>query len=110
VPSPVKIEAKVEKISKHTDNVVSYVFTPLKKVPRFKPGQFLHLALDEYDPSSPWPESRVFSIASSSTRRENIEITVSVKGKFTRRIYNEIKSDSIVWLKMPYGDFPLIQI
>ena len=105
MPSPVKIQAKVDRIEKHTDSVVSYVFTPLRKVPRFKPGQFLHLALDEYDPSSQWPESRVFSIASSPTRRNNIEITVSVKGKFTQRIYNEIKPDSTIWLKMPYGDF-----
>ena len=105
MPSPVKIQANVERVVKHTDSVVSYAFKPLRKIPRFKPGQFLHLALDEYDPSSHWPESRVFSIASSPTRRDRIEITVSVKGKFTQRIYNEIKLDSTIWLKMPYGDF-----
>ena len=31
----------------------------------FKPGQFLHLALDAFEPGGFWPESRVFSIASA---------------------------------------------
>ncbi len=26
---------------------------------KFKPGQFLHLALDEYDPTKAWPDSLI---------------------------------------------------
>ena len=101
----VKIPAMVEKVNKHTSDVCSYIFKPQKRCPRFKPGQFLHFALDPYDPSYQWPESRVFSIANSPTRREKIKITYAVKGKFTKRMYDEIKEGDTVWLKLPYGDF-----
>lgn len=101
----VKIPAIVEKVNKHTSDVCSYVFKPKRRCPRFKPGQFLHLAIDPYDPSFQWPESRVFSIANSPTRREKIKITFAVKGKFTKRMYDEIKESDTVWLKLPYGDF-----
>ena len=103
--SPVKIPAIVKSVDKHTDTVVSYTFEPQKRVPKFKPGQFLHIALDEYDPSKEWPESRVFSIASSARNRNEIRITVSVVGSFTKRMYNEIEVGSAVWLKLPYGEF-----
>lgn len=101
----VKIPATVEKVNKHTDEVCSYIFRPKKRCPRFKPGHFLHLAIDPYDPSYQWPESRVFSVANSPTRRENIKITFAVNGKFTNRMYNEIKEGDTIWLKLPYGYF-----
>ena len=63
--TPVKLPAEVENIIHHTDGVKSFIMKPLKPCPNFKPGQFLHLAIDEYDPSFHWPESRVFSIANS---------------------------------------------
>ena len=78
---------------------------PQKRCPRFNPGQFLHLALDPYDPSCQWPESRVFSIANSPTRRDKIKITYAVKGKYTSRKYNEIKKYDLVWIKLHYGTF-----
>lgn len=102
---PAKIPVKVILVTKHTENVCSYVLKPEKKCPSFKPGQFLHLAIDPYDPSYPWPESRVFSIANSPTRKETIKITFVVKGRFTKRMYKEINEGDIVWLKLPYGNF-----
>lgn len=101
----VKIPAIVENVTKHTDTVCSIVLQPQKKCPSFNPGQFLHLALDPYDPSCQWPESRVFSIANSPTRRDKIKITYAVKGRYTSRMYNEIKKDDLVWIKLPYGAF-----
>jgi glycine betaine catabolism B len=104
--NPVKIRATVQKMIKHTDSVASYVFTPQGRVPKFHAGQFLHLALDEYDPSIGWPESRVFSIASAPSERSlKLEITISAKGSFTQRIYNELEVDTTCWLKLPYGEF-----
>lgn len=100
-----KIPARVIEIVKRTGSVCSYILKPMKKCPNFKPGQFLHLAIDEYDPSFHWPESRVFSIANSPTRREKIRVTFSVKGKFTRRMFNEVKTGDVLWLKLPYGRF-----
>ena len=104
--NPVKIKVTVAEVVKHTDSVVSYRFLPQGRVPRFQAGQFLHLALDDYHPDSPWPESRVFSIASSpSERTTELAVTISVKGRFTERIFNTLAQGSTCWLKLPYGEF-----
>jgi ferredoxin-NADP reductase len=73
--------------------------------PRFLPGQFLHLALDEYNPGDFWPESRVFSIASSPAERDLLHITYAVKGQFTTRMESELRPGAEVWIKLPYGEF-----
>jgi 3-ketosteroid 9alpha-monooxygenase subunit B len=70
---------------------------------RYSPGQFLHLALDPYDPSFPWPPSRCFSIQSCEQESE-ITVTFSVKGAFTARMALELTPGKQVWLKLPYGD------
>jgi ferredoxin-NADP reductase len=103
-----KICCCVEQILNHGDHVYTVQLAPDRNVPNFKPGQFLHLALDRYDPGDFWPESRVFSIANSPTTRDHISITYSVRGKFTARMETELTRDRQVWIKMPYGDF-LIQ-
>lgn len=106
MPNPVKIPARVRHVTRHTDRVASYVFEPLGRVPRFQPGQFLHLALDEYRIGYAWPDSRVFSIASSPTeRKETLAITVSAKGRFTGQMLDRLETGSSCWLKLPYGDF-----
>lgn len=105
MPTPVKIPAIVETTMQHTNSVKSFIMKPLKPCPNFRPGQFLHLAIDEYDPSFHWPESRVFSIANSPTRSNNIKVTFSVKGTFTNKMFNKVKSGDRVWLKLPYGSF-----
>lgn len=69
----------------------------------FYPGQFLHLALDEYDPSEGWPESRCFSMQ-NQPGGEFIIITFSVKGEYTRRMSYELVAGSEITLKLPYGD------
>lgn len=73
-------------------------------MPRFKPGQFLHLAVDPWDPSAHWPDSRAFSIASAPQSRDHLQITVSEVGRFTARVMT-IKPGDTVWLKLPYGEF-----
>ena len=89
----------------HGERVYSIFLTPEKRLPRFLPGQFLHLALDPYDPSSFWPESRVFSIASSPSDQQCLRITYAVKGKFTTRMEKELIAGKEVWVKLPYGEF-----
>ena len=105
MPTPIKLPAEIENIIYHAVGVKSFIMEPLRSCPNFRPGQFLHLAIDEYDPSFHWPESRVFSIANSPTRRDKLRITFSVKGDFTERMYNEVKRGDILWLKLPYGSF-----
>ena len=70
---------------------------------KYAPGAFLHLALDEYDPSSAWPESRCFSIQ-TAPEEANIRITYAMKGRFTQRMEKELSVGKQVWLKLPFGD------
>ena len=70
---------------------------------KYSPGQFLHFALEEYDPSAAWPESRCFSMQSTA-KDELITITYAVKGVFTQRMASELKVGTLVSLKLPYGD------
>lgn len=103
--APIKIPAKVSEIIAYPGDIYQVIFTPEKKVSRYKSGQFLHLALDTYDAyTGLWPESRAFSIASSNNSFD-ISIVYSVKGSFTGRMKNELCVGKQVWLKLPYGDF-----
>jgi len=92
---PQKIRCQVADIIDHGEHVYTVDLLPERPVPRFQPGQFLHLALDPYDPSGFWPESRVFSIASSPSRRERLRISYSVKGRFTPRYWVDKVVDAL---------------
>jgi ferredoxin-NADP reductase len=100
-----KLICTVEKIVNHGEQVYTLDLEPERALPRFQPGQFLHLTLDDYDPSGFWPESRVFSIASSPLQRLNLCISYSVRGRFTARMEKEIHEGMRVWVKLPYGEF-----
>lgn len=100
-----KLTGEVIAVRSHGDQVFSVEIRPECMLPAFRPGQFLHLALDAYDPSACWPESRVFSIASSPRERGCLRLLYSVKGVFTTRMANELVVGRRVWLKLPYGDF-----
>jgi NAD(P)H-flavin reductase len=103
--TPQKLRCRAQKITDHGDHVYTVDLAPERPLPRFKPGQFLHLTLDDYDPSGFWPESRVFSIASSPAQRDHLKISYSVKGRYTARMENELHEGRMVWVKLPYGDF-----
>lgn len=81
------------------------VLDPSRPAPAFRPGQFLHLALDPYDGTGFWPDSRVFSIASSPAELDRLVITYAVKGTFTARMERELAPGAEVWVKLPYGEF-----
>jgi ferredoxin-NADP reductase len=100
-----KIRCTVLRVIDHGERVYSLELKPSEPVPRFVPGQFLHLALDRYEPGSFWPESRVFSIASSPDQRDRLLITFAVKGSFTTRMERELSPGRDVWVKLPYGEF-----
>ena len=100
-----KLACQVERIIHHGGHVYTVDLGPERPAPRFRPGQFLHLALDAYDPSGFWPESRVFSIASSPMQRDRLRITYSVQGRFTARMEKELAEGQWVWIKLPYGEF-----
>ena len=105
MPVVQKLRCQVETVLDYGDHVYTVELRPERPAPKFLPGQFLHLALDEYDPSSFWPESRVFSIASSQAQRDRLRISYSVRGRFTARMEREIRQGRWVWVKLPYGEF-----
>ena len=106
--SPRRLPASVIDLQRHDEGLFTAVMRPGGTVPPFRAGQFLHLALDPYDPSAPWPESRVFSIANAPARRDIVRITFSVKGAYTARMARELSVARTVWLKLPYGSFSLL--
>ena len=98
-----KYLSKVIAIHNYSDGVYTLELESLDKPYKYQPGQFLHLAMDEYDPSGQWPESRCFSMQSSPDEKL-IKITYAVKGKYTCRMQQELKPGKRVTLKLPYGD------
>jgi ferredoxin-NADP reductase len=104
---PQKLPCRVTEVLSHGERVYSLFLQPELPIPRFLPGQFLHLALDEYTPGDFWPDSRTFSIASAPAERQRLRITYAVKGKFTTRMEAELHAGSQVWVKMPYGEFTI---
>jgi len=100
-----KLACTIERVIAHGERVYTLVLRPERPIPRFRAGQFLHLALDRYDPTGFWPESRVFSIASGPDERTAVRITYAVKGAFTTRMETEAVAGREIWIKLPYGDF-----
>lgn len=70
-----------------------------------EPGQFLQLTLDNVDSSMIWPDSRSFSIASYDRPKNELRLIIKKEGYYTSRIFNEISINSIVTIKLPYGNF-----
>jgi ferredoxin-NADP reductase len=100
-----KLACVVEHVVAHGERVYTLALRPERPLPRFRPGQFLHLALDPYDPSGFWPESRVFSIASPPADRDLVRLTYAVHGQFTTRMERDLVEGRQLWIKLPYGDF-----
>lgn len=98
-----KHHSRIKSINTRIEGVYSLEIESLDKPFKYHSGQFLHLTLDEYNPSEQWPESRCFSIQSNPGEK-NIRITYAVKGKFTKKMEQRLKVGSEVWLKLPYGE------
>jgi len=98
-----KYPSKVVGIHSLIDGVYTLELESISKPFKYEPGQFMHLALDDYDPAGQWPDSRCFSMQSSPDE-ELIKITYAVKGHFTNRMQKELEPWKLVTLKLPYGD------
>jgi len=106
--NPIKFQTEVSRVERHDRDVATYEFRYLDRRPRYKAGQFLHLALDAYDPAGHWPESRVFTIARGATNGDYLRLTIAAKGGFTERLHRELSPGRRVWMKGPYGDFLVV--
>jgi ferredoxin-NADP reductase len=103
--NPAKVLGRVKSVVPYGEGVYHVTLSVDKRYTRYLPGQFLHLALDPFDPTEGyWPESRVFSIA-SEPRQDEVSIVYSVKGAFTKRMESELVAGREIWLKLPYGSF-----
>lgn len=98
-----KYVAKVVGHSNPFDNIYKVRLRSLTKSFKFSPGQFLHLSLEEYDPAQHWPESRCFSMQNSPSE-DDITITFSAVGRYTKRMAVELVDGRVVTLKLPYGE------
>ena len=104
---PIRFQATVEQVTHHTADVVTYRLRAFKRLPRFIPGQFIHLTVEPFDPAGFWPESRVFSVANAVADRRTVELTISRQGAYTRKILDQLQQGDQVWAKGPYGDFTI---
>ncbi len=102
---PIHFPVTVESIVRHSPDVATFWLKYVGRRPRFRPGQFIHLAIDPYDPSAHWPESRIFSIASSPSNTEGMRLTIGRHGRFTARLLDETDLGRTFWCKGPYGEF-----
>ncbi len=98
-----KYPAEVVSVINSIEGVYTVEFRSLAKPFRYEPGQFLHLALDAFDPAEQWPESRCFSMQTSPDD-DLIRITYAIKGNFTKQMETTLKPGKEITLKMPYGD------
>lgn len=96
--------ATIEKIVNISENIKEFTIKP-EKITSYEPGQFLQFSLDNIDASTYWSESRTFSIASYG--RDYIKLIIKKVGKYTKRIFEELKEGSKVTIKYAYGDFLL---
>lgn len=104
---PIRFQTLVEQVTRHTPDVASYRLRADKRLPRFTPGQFIHLTLEPFDPASFWPESRVFSVANAVADRRTVELTISRQGAYTSKILDQLSEGDQVWAKGPYGEFTI---
>jgi ferredoxin-NADP reductase len=102
---PRKIRCTVATVVDHGGRVYTVDLIPEMPVPAFRPGQFLHLTVDAYDPAGFWPDSRVFSVASSPRERGRVRICYAVKGIYTAKMERTLAVGGTVWIKLPYGEF-----
>lgn len=99
-----KYKSIVKSIFNPVQGVYTIEFESQERPYKFLPGQFLHLSLDSaYDGIGQWPESRCFSIQ-TNPKEDNIKITYSIKGAFTKQMEKTLKEGTEIWLKLPYGD------
>lgn len=98
-----KYQTEIVDVKHHGNDVYTIEFKPFSGRFKYFPGQFLHLALDEYDPAAAWPDSRCFSMQ-SAPEHDSLRITYSVKGGFTQRMQKRLLPGSKIWVKLPFGD------
>ncbi|MES2201236.1 MAG: FAD-binding oxidoreductase [candidate division FCPU426 bacterium] len=86
-----------------TPDTLTYVIKPQAggEVMQYKPGQFVQLHLT---PDSDIKMSRAYSVASSPTSRDRIELTIKIQGTFPQFL-KDLKPGHVFGLRGPFGHF-----
>lgn len=98
--------AEIVSINEYGEDIKEFIIKP-DKYKRVDAGTFLQLALEDVTASDYWPESRTFSIASYYNSDKTMRLIIKKVGKFTGRIFSELKQGTCITIKYPYGDFLL---
>ena len=96
--------ARVVSIKEFSSNTREYILE-LEINFHHEPGQFLQLTLDNVDSSMIWPDSRSFSIASYEMPNKQLRLIIKKEGNFTTKLFNYIKINNVLTVKLPYGNF-----
>ena len=99
-------KATVLSIVEHGPEIREYTLS-LEKNHYFEAGSFLQLTLEVKEDYTRWPESRNFSIASAYNEQGTVTLIIRKVGKYTTRIFNELKVGSACTVKYAFGDFLL---
>lgn len=94
-------QAEVIEIIKHKKDINEYI-VKLDRERSYNPASFVQLTLDLVTASDIWPESRTFSIA--SFEKGIMKFIIKEVGKYTKRIFNELKVGDLCTIKYPFGD------
>jgi len=97
-----KYPAEVVEIQNPVDTLYVLKLRSKEKPFKFLPGQFLHLAIDDYDPSAGWPESRCFSIHGWDETRSDYTHILH-KGPLHVTDGQGARAGENPLVKMPYG-------
>ncbi len=102
------LELKVQRIIRETRDVKTFRLSGEGPIPfDFFPGQFLILSFRLYDPSKGREvnKNRAFSVSSSPTDRDYLEVTVKKTGRVTRHMHETLGEGDTVRVKNRAGEF-----
>lgn len=103
---PIVTNAEVIEVKEISEDTRLYMLSTERSI-YYEPGQFLQLALELTTASSPWPNSRPFSIANMYSDNGTIKLIIKKVGYFTEKIFNELDKGSVCSIKYAFGDFLL---
>ncbi|MEI7501828.1 MAG: FAD-dependent oxidoreductase [Paludibacter sp.] len=99
-------KATVLSIKEHGSEIKEYSLR-LEKNHYFEAGSFLQLTLENKEDYTRWPDSRNFSIASAYNEDGTVKLIIRKVGKYTTRIFDELKTGKSCTVKYAFGDFLL---
>src|SRR5262245_47073940 len=100
---PLVVPYVLDKILQETSDTKTFVIKPQDGSPAFeyKPGQFVMLHLT---PDSSVTMSRAYSIASTPTWRDRIELTIKIQGTFPQFL-KDLQPGHVFGVRPPLGHF-----